>query len=678
MSLTELFWVSILGMSNNKSKQCVDGSTIYYNLENIPENVVTKGPFEAVFLGNVISEMSEGCLFVKQQCKSQYPVITAQNWREWITSIDQENRISLAHTIERSGIPILYNTPRLCDPGISVSKNWSLRNYIETRLYMFKFVYDYGRNFKPTGNATCYPTNIFDFRPFRYKLALPGSTEPLFVTEYITVDEFTKKAAFTPHMAISRFEIKSKFSSTEEIFEDMVNFVIVGEKYGQSKSSISNQSYYLGPANNSGMNASNFMSRFKKFIQEYDRVKFVGESGLLNNRTGIQTINLTDDVMRVMFYDLIHDGVIAKNFKFSTFKKKFIDEFKNFKGFERGIVSFKEWVGATTAANSWRAYKTILEPSREVKSKKVKDKTVQIRQFPAIFKTLGDLSQFMYAARYGSIVASGDKMGLGAGLYINAKNGRTVKCMMEDAVTGFIVYTGIEKIDFTTKSGCGNLRNANAGTCLMKNAINVKPQNIAEQIIRSIPQNQKSGANAIVAAKPRVPGGKRLIKLWLNQDLSLNRNTAVTVLNTIEKFADFWDDSDISKIKTVLNKMRSGQGITNSNKVRASQLIGKLNAATPNRSNNRGNQSTARPRQNNRGNQATPRQNNQGKLNAATPNRSNNRGNQTTPRQNNQGNQKTTTPRQNNRGNQATPRQNNQTPNQQKGIFARLRNRART
>ncbi len=566
-------------MSNNQRK-CVDGSTIYYNLETISENVVTKGPFEAVFLGNVISEMSEGCLFVKQQCKSQYPVVNAQNWRQWITSIDQENRISLAHTIEKSGIPILYNTPRLCDPGISVSKNWSLRNYIETRLYMFKFVYDYGRNFKPTGNATCYPTNIFDFRPFQYKLALPGSKEPLYVTEYITVDQFTKKAAFTPHMVISKFQIKPKVSSTEQIFEDMVKFVIVGEEYGQSRSSISNQSYYLGPANNSGMNASNFMNSFKKFIQEYDRVKFVGESGLLNNRTGIQTINLTDDVMRVMFYDLIHDGVITKIYKFSTFKKKFINEFKNFKGFGNGIVSFKEWVGATTAANSWRAYKTILEPTREVKTKKVKDKNVQIRQFPAIFKTLGDLSQFMYASRYGSIVASGDKMGLGAGLYINAKNGRTVKCMMEDAITGFILYTGMRDINFTTKSGCGNLRNVNAGTCLMKNATNVKPQSVATQIMQSVPQNQKSDANAIVAAKPRVPGGKRLVKLWLNQDL--NRITATTVLNTIDKFKNFWDDSDTVKIKTVLNKMRNGTRITNSNKIRASQLMGQLNARTPN------------------------------------------------------------------------------------------------
>jgi len=657
VSLTKLFWEGILDM-NNSQRKCVDGSTIYYNLDTIPENVVTKGPFEAVFLGNVISEMSEGCLFVKQQCKSQYPVVNAQNWRQWITSIDQENRISLAHTIEKSGIPILYNTPRLCDPGISVSKNWSLRNYIETRLYMFKFVYDYGRNFKPTKNATCYPTNIFDFRPFQYKLALPGSEKPLFVTEYITVDEFTKKAAFTPHMAISKFQINPKVSSTEQIFEDMVKFVIVGEEYGKNRKSISNQSYYLGPVKNSGMNMSNFMRMFKKFIQEYDRVKFVGESGLLNNRTGLQTINLTDDVMRVMFYDLIHDGVITKTYKFSTFKKKFINEFKNFKGFNRGIVSFKEWVGAATAANSWRAYKTILEPSREPKTKKVKGKNVQIRQFPAIFKTLGDLSQFMYASRYGSIVASGDKMGLGAGLYINAKNGRTVKCMMEDAITGFIVYTGIQNIEFTTKSGCGNLRNTNSGTCLMKNATTVKPQSVATQIMQSVPQNQQKYANEIVAAKPRVPGGKRLIKLWLNQDI--NRNTATTVLNTIDKFKNFWDDSDISKIKTVLNKMRNGQEITNTNKVKASQLIGQFNAVTPN---------------------IPIKQVSGQKRGRNTPNRQNNQRPTQTPRQTNRRNQTTATPRPNNRMNTNNQRSNNRgnqtttTPNQQNGIFARLRKR---
>ena len=189
-------------------------------------------------------------------------------------------------------------------------------------------------------------------------------------------------------------------------------------------------------------------------------------------------------------------------------------------------------------------------------------------------------------------------MGLGAGLYINAKNGRTVKCMMEDAITGFIVYTGMRDINFTTKSGCGNLRNANTGTCLMKNATNVKPQSVATQIIQSIPQSQKNGANAIVAAKPRVPGGKRLIKLWLNQDI--NRNTATTVLNTIDKFKNFWDDSDLGKIKTVLNKMRNGQGITNANKVRASQLIGQFNAVTPN-----GGTPVKRPRANN----ATPNNN---------------------------------------------------------------------
>jgi len=146
----------------------------------------------------------------------------------------------------------------------------------------------------------------------------------------------------------------------------------------------------------------------------------------------------------------------------------------------------------------------------------------------------------------------------------------------------------------------------------MKNAINVKPQSVATQIIQSIPQKQRNVANAIVAAKPRVPGGKRLIKLWLNQDI--NRNTATTVLNTIDKFKNFWDDSDIGKIKTVLNKMRNGQGITNANKVRASQLIGQFNAVTPN-----GGTPVKRPRTNN-----TTTTNKRPRANNATPNNNRN------------------------------------------------------
>ncbi|MGB0796006.1 MAG: ABC transporter ATP-binding protein, partial [Paracoccaceae bacterium] len=47
--------------------------------------------------------------------------VTPQTQYNWLTSIDQDNKVGLAHTIEQSNFPILYNTPRMCDPGITMS-----------------------------------------------------------------------------------------------------------------------------------------------------------------------------------------------------------------------------------------------------------------------------------------------------------------------------------------------------------------------------------------------------------------------------------------------------------------------------------------------------------------------------------------------------------------------------
>jgi len=130
-----------------------------HDIARLPDGVAAKGAFEAVFLGNMLAHIDGECInnkkiIIKQQCKTQLPDIHSKNWCKWLTAIDQENQISLTHTIERANVPILYNTHRLCDPGITMSKNWSLRNYIESSLYMFKFVYDFGKGYTQTSNSS--------------------------------------------------------------------------------------------------------------------------------------------------------------------------------------------------------------------------------------------------------------------------------------------------------------------------------------------------------------------------------------------------------------------------------------------------------------------------------------------------------------------------------------------
>ena len=161
-----------------KTRCTSNGESLYYNLNEIGD--ITEGKnstgFESKMLIDVINEIEGRCISIHRQCKSQYPLITPENSKYWLTSIDQENRISLAHTIEKSNIPVLYNTPRMCDPGVTISKNWSLRNYIESRLYLFNRVYNKGQSINKRKRDLCYPSVVFDFRPFVYAMTMGGKT----------------------------------------------------------------------------------------------------------------------------------------------------------------------------------------------------------------------------------------------------------------------------------------------------------------------------------------------------------------------------------------------------------------------------------------------------------------------------------------------------------------------
>ena len=529
--------------ANNNNVKCK--TDLSHDIAGLPDGVAAKGAFEAVFLGNVLTHIDGGCIndkkiILKQQCKTQYPDVHSKNWCKWLTAIDQENQISLTHTIERANIPILYNTPRLCDPGITMSKNWSLRNYIESRLYMFKFVYDFGKGYTQTSNgssncrnntgnnqvSSCYPSAVFDFRPYAFAFRLPKVNNKgrlIYVTQHITVEDDSGALGFTPHTSLTTYPyapVKNTRTS-RDVFKSLVNAVITGADFGSNKKSVLNMSYPLG---NNGSNNDKYINTFIDFLKKYDRIKFAGEEGLLLNSNNLQIVTLTDSVIRSIFYDLIHDEVVNKTASFEDFRDSLIREFNDPKfGFETGggsntlgkagIVTFDKVIGKTIAEKSYKAYGSILTPvkanngstnfkTEQKKSRKKGQENVmvnkRIEQYPALFKTIGDLSQFMYAAKYNTIVASGDKMGIAIGMYVNALNGKIIRCMIEDAMTGFIVYTGMDPkhVKFVTKSGCGELANK-ANTCYGRNGATISATNLQSQMINSLNANEKSFVNEI-------------------------------------------------------------------------------------------------------------------------------------------------------------------------------------
>ena len=529
-------------MSNQtNNKKCK--TDIIQDIAGLPDGVAAKGAFEAVFLGNMLAHIDGKCIngekiIIKQQCKTQLPDIHSKNWCKWLTAVDQENQISLTHTIERANVPILYNTPRLCDPGIIMSKNWSLRNYIESRLYMFKFVYDFGKGYTQTSNSSsncnstnskpsssCYPSTVFDFRPYTFALKLPQQTNNkgrlIHVTQHITVDNDSGALGFTPHTSLTTYPYTpvKNTQTSQVVFKSLVKAVIGGKAFGSNQKSVLNMNYNLGNRGTGINTQDKYIDTFINFLKKYDRIKFADEDGLLLNSKEPQVVTLTDNVIRTMFYDLIHDEVVNKTANFEEFRAKFIQEFNSpdfgsptgggsNKVGPAGSVKYSKLIGKTIAAKSYKAYGSILTPSKAngstnfmtqpVKGKNGVVKKAKILQYPALFKTIGDLSQFMYAAKFNTIVGSGDKMGIATGMYVNALNRKIVKCMIEDAVTGFILYTGMnpKHVKFITKSGCGRLANK-ANTCYGINGATVTAENLQTQMVNSLNANERPFVNVI-------------------------------------------------------------------------------------------------------------------------------------------------------------------------------------
>jgi len=529
-------------MSNQtNNKKCKTDLT--QDIAGLPDGVAAKGAFEAVFLGNMLAHIDGKCIngekiIIKQQCKTQLPDIHSKNWCKWLTAVDQENQISLTHTIERANVPILYNTPRLCDPGIIMSKNWSLRNYIESRLYMFKFVYDFGKGYTQTSNSSsncnstnskpsssCYPSTVFDFRPYTFALKLPQQTNNkgrlIHVTQHITVDNDSGALGFTPHTSLTTYPYTpvKNTQTSQVVFKSLVKAVIGGKAFGSNQKSVLNMNYNLGNRGTGINTQDKYIDTFINFLKKYDRIKFADEDGLLLNSKEPQVVTLTDNVIRTMFYDLIHDEVVNKTANFEEFRAKFIQEFNSpdfgsptgggsNKVGPAGGVKYSKLIGKTIAAKSYKAYGSILTPSKAngstnfmtqpVKGKNGVVKKAKILQYPALFKTIGDLSQFMYAAKFNTIVGSGDKMGIATGMYVNALNRKIVKCMIEDAVTGFILYTGMnpKHVKFITKSGCGRLANK-ANTCYGINGATVTAENLQTQMVNSLNANERPFVNVI-------------------------------------------------------------------------------------------------------------------------------------------------------------------------------------
>ena len=553
--------------SANNRRCDVDGSKMYYKINDIANVTVNKkGGMEAKFLIDTLKAIRGQCFTVHQQCKGLYPVVSGkEQGRQWLTSIDQDNDISLQHTLDKSEIPILYNTPRFCDPGMTKSKNWSLKNYIQTRLFMYNNMFKNGKNIK-RNSSLCFNSVVFDFRPFVFSMEYNG--KKIYITQWMELNP-NSEYGYTPNTTISDGALNKSMNSRDFFKQMVLNY---SKKVVKSGATVFNNTYPLKIGN------TNDLDRFLKFINDYDGVGFAGNTNSNGNLpaskiSGIPNIKIEDDILRMFYFDLIHD-IAKKSLSFRTttpamFSLNFTNEFMSLKG-EHTI---NLWAGARTAANSYEKYGTTL-------AKKTKNGTTinGVTEVPAIFKTIGDLSQYIYAAKYNTTVASGDRMGIAVGLYVCAKMGVPVKCMIEDGITGFVLYTGRDRIQFTQKSSCkgGNINGG--GACLRNTNTSINGGTIENRVRQFLP-NVARQMDVIEQQKPKLPPNmKSLTALWSGAANVLNVGGIDDIVRIVSVFQGYWSNTDLSKLIQIINTIKNRPNVNNSRKTKLSELIGQLRA----------------------------------------------------------------------------------------------------
>jgi hypothetical protein len=546
----------------------VDGSKMYYKISDIANATTNKSAgMESKFLIDTLNAIRGQCFTIHQQCKGMYPVVNGKDeGKQWLTSIDQDNDISLQHTLDKSDIPILYNTPRFCDPGMTKSKNWSLKNYIQTRLFMYNNVFKKGKKISTrNSNSSCFNGIVFDFRPFEFTMEY--NKKKIYITQWMEI-KADSEYGYKPMTAISDKSL-NKTQDSKGFFKQLVL------NYSNSKLKNSptayNNTHPLRLTNN-----ANDLDNFLKFINDYDGIGFTGIVGANRNLpnvkiNGVPNIKIEDDILRMFYFDLLHD--LAKpsptfnKTSFALFSLNFTNELRDLKG----IHQIEKWAGAGTTGKSYTKYgSTIIKKTRNGAP------INGVVEYPAMFKTIGDLSQYIYAAKYDTTVASGDRMGIAVGLYVCAKMGSSVKCMIEDGINGFILYTGRDNIKFTSKSSC---KGSPTGGACMKNANRSINGKTIEYRVKQLNSTTANQMQLIENQKPKLPTGmKSLTKLWNSSSNVLNTINIDTIIKIIEDFRGYWGKTDLMRFRGIINTLKNRTNVNNSRKIKLSELNGKLNA----------------------------------------------------------------------------------------------------
>jgi hypothetical protein len=132
--------------------------------------------------------------------------------------------------------------------------------------------------------------------------------------------------------------------------------------------------------------------------------------------------------------------------------------------------------------------------------------------------------------------------------------------MIEDAATGFVIYSGFSTLNFRGRSSC-NVQLNNSQACLR--TTNVNSKTVANRLREAAPDQEL--LQKMIRNKPKLPPGLRgLPNQWISSANATNATTANTIANSIIKFKDYWSEDDANKLVNAYSRLKNK--INNSSK----------------------------------------------------------------------------------------------------------------
>ena len=148
--------------------------------------------------------------------------------------------------------------------------------------------------------------------------------------------------------------------------------------------------------------------------------------------------------------------------------------------------------------------------------------------------------------------------------------------MMEDVITGFIIYTGLDTITFTSRDTCNNSTNNTKGQCFRNSRSITRPGIISGQIRQDVGENKRDRVTTIINSKPR--GMKSMLNLLTNSRKYQTPNTIRSIKTDLAKISSYLSNDDVQQVIPILTNYSRRNGVNESTKQNLRVMIVLQNA----------------------------------------------------------------------------------------------------